>query len=410
MLEIYFILCLIIVFLSRLFVSKSLCNPINIYTAIWFFIFFLHESSYIQFDEISEETFMIIIVAHISFVVGGFAGFKIKFKIFKNMFRKRDEYEKKVVLTRILIILSVITAIGVVDEFYHNNLSYGFNIVDNFAMMYKDQLEKDMESNLKLSSLVNVVTPLLGIYILNYGMKLFLIIPFLDLLLFGMSNGSRGSFIILMGFLGCFITLKFYNNLNVDKVIINNINRNRKKIIQAVAVAFVIIVLVTISRNNAKTIAVDNPVITFLVTYLAAGIGGLDQFIESPDIVYYPQYFFRVPFIFFNKLGITQVDTFYTVPTFFIPFSTNVYTYIGELIHDFGYLYFIPCFLLGYLSCLCYYYAVKYRLVFYMIMYSGLFCVICLSFFANFGHTASLWYLFVLGGGIGIVVDNKFSI
>lgn len=105
--------------------------------------------------------------------------------------------------------------------------------------------------------------------------------------------------------------------------------------------------MVTLSRNNSETVVVDNPVLMFLIRYLSGGLNGLDQFLNSPEIVYYPQYFFRVPFILLNKLDITQVDTLYTVPTFYIPFPTNVYTYVGEFIHDFGYFFFLPCFFSG---------------------------------------------------------------
>lgn len=405
MLGIYFLFCLFILFFSKTFVSKKLSNPINVYTIMWFLIFFIHESNFIKINEISEETFIIIIVAHFFFAFGGCFGFKLKCRLFKCGLHKRNDHDKKRLLKKILVITSLIAAIGVVNEFYNNNLLRGSNVVENFAMMYKDQLEDDRESNFSLESLVYVITPLLGVYAFNYGLEKFLLIPLMDLILFGLSNGSRGPFIILMFLLSAFLTLKYYNKSSAD--IDRFYDKNKKNIIRTLSVFCMIIFVITLSRNDYETNVVDNPIVVFLVTYLAGGISGLDQFINSPNIVYYPQYFFRVPFILFNKLDITHIDTFYTVPTFYIPFPTNVYTYIGELIHDFGYFFFIPCFFLGYLSCRCYYQSISNRSFCSMIIYSGLFSVIGLSFFANFIHVAALWYVFILGGGIGYVLDNK---
>lgn len=105
------------------------------------FGFFLHESNFVKFDKISEETFIIILVAHFCFFGGGCFGFKYRFRLFKGRLYKRNNCEKKMMLKKILVIISLVAAIGVANEFYNNNLLRGYNVVENFAMMYKDQLE-----------------------------------------------------------------------------------------------------------------------------------------------------------------------------------------------------------------------------------------------------------------------------
>lgn len=61
-----------------------------------------------------------------------------------------------------------------------------------------------------------VIAPLLGVYVFNYGLDKILLIPLMDLILFGLSNGSRGPFIILIFLLSAFLTLKYYSEFSVD--------------------------------------------------------------------------------------------------------------------------------------------------------------------------------------------------
>ncbi len=402
MLTMYFIFCILFIYIGKKSYDNYM-NPITIYTVVWFAAFFAHECSYVEFDYISLNTFMVIVVTHFVFCVGCIIGKKFIYKTKRIVLLKnRSDFEKKGIIQFWIVFLTLVSYIEIIYDFIITIREMGLNIFLNFAKLYKMQISSETESALSLSSLLFVIAPLMGIYLMKYGWNKCLILPIIGILLYGLNNGSRGSLVIIIILFLASATLYSKEQRKLDQ--------KKKKFIYILGGVFAALVLIcTKSRSvsNGLTSSTSS-ILSFSVTYLGGGIGCLDKYLQNPVVVDYPQYFWRVPYIVLNKIGLCNVDTTYHIPTYFIPFPSNVITYIGELYHDFQSNFYIIVFLLAFIMSVCFCKAKKYNLLFDRMIYSGFFAIIVLSFFANFGHSASIWYVFIIGGFITYSIDYKF--
>ena len=398
MLFLYFVFVIISIFFSRKYMYNSIINPISIYGMVWFVAFFFHECGIVYYYKISWNTFFCIVVAHCCFIIGAMLGVKIsKFQFIK--YKKEHENVRRQLKYNILII-SCVSGVGIIRNFINTLLNYGIGLKINYKSLYQDNVSQALESSFSLSSLLYVAVSLTGIYIVKYGYEKCLLLPVVLMIISGLSSGSRGSFIIQI--------LLFVSSISLISI---EHNKEQKTNIRGIKFLFIImtiiVFIITLSRGSGNTSADNkNILVRFVVGYMASGIGCLDQYLMAPDVVGYPQYLFRVPFIVFNKLGITSVDTRYHINTYFIPDSSNVITYIGELYHDFGELYFIPIVFMSVMFSDSYCRAKRTGTIFSYVMYSSFFTVFCLSFFANFIHVASIWYVILFGGTIAFFVDK----
>lgn len=405
MLFLYTCFCIVIVSLSIMY-TKRILNPVTIYSLVWEFSFFMHECGLLNFDKISYKTFGIIICAHFSFFVGAMVG-GIKKKVGNVKIRiELSEEKRHIRMKKTLFWLSFIYAFNIGPVFYQKNLSRGFNLITNFSDMYKTQLYTTESSGFSFTNFIFIIAFLLGLYVLKYGFDKFLIISVIDILLFGMSNGSRGSLIVLMSIFIAPITIGF----KIEEIWAERLKKNKKMIGLIFFILVLVVLIITVARSKGSSNG-RNPILQFIVVYFGSGIGVLDKFLENPEIVHFPQYTFRVLYLLTNAIGLTKVDIFYWVPTYHIPFTSNVYTYIGELYHDFGNMFWIGSFVIGYLSGFFYKNAINNDSTAYVSLYSSFFAIIALSFFANFIHVASIWYVLVVGTIISFMIDaSPFSI
>lgn len=412
MLLVYLFVTYLCIIISRL-IYKQKINPISLYCVLWFICFFFHESGIIYFLPISINTFIMIIIGNISVVVGCWIGSKLSnIKIKHNCFKDRSLIERDFLMIKWISILSLICGIDVLIKFIQQISMYGANIFANFAYRYSSQIREVQESDLDVSSLVFPLVVLLGIYIVKNGVNRNVIMPVCVIILFSLIQGSRGTLIIVMAlFISQITVLGGKKKINGDM----KENKNRRKLMFLFLILVIVVLLITISRNqyfseSSSSYSSNNIILGALesiASYTAEGIGCLDKYMEQPIKANYPQYFFRVPIIILNKLGVTNLDTRYHIPTYYIPEPSNVITYIGELYHDFGMLYGI---VIAFLACIFSYVYKKSTAtnnIFYRMSYSAFFAMFSLSFFANFFHSASLWYVIIIGGIISFTIDKK---
>lgn len=170
-----------------------------------------------------------------------------------------------------------------------------------------------------------------------------------------------------------------------------------------------IISLKTLFRTKTKSIISNSTFVNKIASYMADGIGCLDLYLKNPVTVNYPQYFFRIPFLITNMLGITNISTDVFINTYKIPFASNVITYIGELYHDFQYGLFAIIFILSAIYSYSYYVAKKTNYIFYKILFAVLSVIFFLSFFSYFGRSNTVCIALILGGICAIFIDFRRS-
>lgn len=414
MLITYFVVLIISIVIGRK-AFRNILNPISMYSILWFICFFFHECGLIDFNPIGYKTFFVLLVGHISFITGcliAVVSSKRKIKIIG--LKENDDEIKKKMLVRWIWIFTFISGITIIKDFYDQIKLYGTNIIANFAYRYSSQLRDVYESNVDLSSLIFPLIVFVGIYIVQYGFQKKLIAPLIVLLLFALIQGARGTLIIVISLFLSQITIsKRFSSVSEKKAY----GKNKRKYLYILLVLFVIVLLITVSRKQyftgGKTSDTKNQyteAFSSIASYTAEGIGCLDQYMENPIQSDYPQYFFRVPIILLNKLGITDLDTRYHINVYYIPFASNVITYYGELYHDFGNCCYVIVLIMAFLFSRCYIDVENKNNIFKKTMYSVFFTIFALSFFANFFHVASLWYVLVIGGFASILIDKRITL
>lgn len=388
-------------------IYKNMINPLSMYGCLWYVCFFFHECGIVNFSPITFKTYFMIIMGNVYVTIGCLLGNGLSYVKFSKLFiRTSTENEKKTKLYYWIIILSLVCGIDVLLKFYRQIQLLGTNIFMNFAYRYSSQLRTVAESDVDLSSLIFPLAVLISIYIVQFGLEKKLALSIVVLVLFSFIQGSRGTLIIVM--------LLFLSQVTITGRVSSytiDFEKNKKKIIAIFLILFLVVAAITLSRaryfnssNSSNGIA---DVLGPMMSYTAEGIGCLDKYMEQPETADYPQYFLRVPIIVLNKLGITNLDTRYYISTYYIPFPSNVITYLGELYHDFGKLYGVIVIAMSMFFSMSYTKSVRKNSYVNRTFYSVFFVIFMLSFFANFFHVASVWYVAVIGGLIAITIEYK---
>lgn len=415
MTALYFItFCTLYLFSKILYRNKM--NPIVIYTGIWFICVFVYNCGIIRFYPLKWETFGYIYGANIVFVLGCLLG--IFFSIFSVKITgnnyKRSWESKQNILRAIILLTSIISAFSIVPDVVNSISIYGFNLLANTSDMYFNEITTSQESALSFSAFIFVTAIYVGIYIVEYGFDKSIYFPFLMFVLFAFSKGSRGTFVIIIFLLLSQITLPGKQRI-VSK---DSFKKNIKKLFKIFSVFVAIVIAITIVRRSSEDVYygylafdfLSGTVIVSLLGYISSGIGCLNQFFDFPITSDHPILFFRVFYIFFNKLGISDVNTIIHFPTYFTPIPGNVLTYIGELYIDFQNFLFIVVLILATIFSYSFCKVNREDSIFYRTLYAVMFVYFVLSFFASFLHAAGLWYALVFGIFFSFFIDYKIKL
>lgn len=415
MTALYFItFCTLYLFSKILYRNKM--NPIVIYTGIWFICVFVYNCGIIRFYPLKWETFGYIYGANIVFVLGCLLG--IFFSIFSVKITgnnyKRSWESKQNILRAIILLTSIISAFSIVPDVVNSISIYGFNLLANTSDMYFNEITTSQESALSFSAFIFVTAIYVGIYIVEYGFDKSIYFPFLMFVLFAFSKGSRGTFVIIIFLLLSQITLPGKQRI-VSK---DSFKKNIKKLFKIFSVFVAIVIAITIVRRSSEDVYygylafdfLSGTVIVSLLGYISSGIGCLNQFFDFPITSDHPILFFRVFYIFFNKLGISDVNTIIHFPTYFTPIPGNVLTYIGELYIDFQNFLFIVVLILATIFSYSFCKVNREDSIFYRTLYAVMFVYFVLSFFASFLHAAGLWYALIFGIFFSFFIDYKIKL
>lgn len=399
----------ILSFVISYYIYKRVFNPIIVYGMIWLSALILYKTNLVIFTPLSDYTILVILLVHIVFTGGNLLGFLFSKVKFLN-WCPRTKLEKKRLLEKAIIFSGLLASIDIVYKFILTVLINGINIYSNVSRLYNNELYSTRASHISFSAFLFVSVTFSGIYISLYGIRKRILFPIFIAILQQLSNGSRGGLVsIFLMFIA-----SFFVQTNKKEVL----NKKTKKIVFIIVGSMIfLIAFVTSARLKHSSISYASdtlnklPIFSSLIAkaieYISSGIACLNQFLIDPVRNKTAQTFFRVPFIFLNKIGITSIDTKYKSLVYAIPFPSNVITYIGELYRDFGNGLYFVIFFLSSLFSMFFCKAVKNEDITCRTLFSVFFVIFSLSFFVYFGRLANVWYVLVIGGIWALYIDYQ---
>lgn len=409
----YTLLCLLSLLVGKKIYRKQI-NPLSIYSAIWGADVVLYSTGIIQFHALKKGTISQLFIAHFAYLVGCIIGKLLsRFRI-KNLFLRRiNDEDRKKTLEKFLKLYSIIASIGIISEVSRFITRFGVVFFRHTADAYLMELNAAETDTLSLAAFIFVAVVLSGVYASTYGITFWSVFPVGLSFIEQIVSGSRGGFVCaIFLFLGAFLV----NGINEGTR--EKLKRNKKIIMRIGMLAILLLGIITYARIHSQSFPYSNSVLVRIpilggilyngVRYYCSGLGCLNMYLEAPVVVGYPRLFLRVPIIVLNKVGITHLDTVYRGITYYTPISSNVITLIGELIYDFGSLYWIALMILSIMFSLSYVKASYENTLVSQVVFSVLFTIFGLSFFVYFGRSANLWYALVFGCISAVFVDNKF--
>ena len=355
---------LLLIFFSVFFalLSKHLFdkwfNHLSIYVIIWFFLLFLYELKLIRYEDLTFETWFVIIGAFISYFLG-----IITFFVSKNNFGNYPDSDNKnlriqtnlfinnaKVLKISILITSIIGLIGAIQNWLvllHEFKTFP-NIIINANIIYHMRVEGELAFVPYLSSFSYVAVFLGALYSARKGkISFYLTFPFLGVILSDLANVGRAG--MLFAFVEFISALVLYS-YSINKYDLNQSKRSNKKFAISIVLIFISLVaaatVVKSIRGSVESISSStstlnklkgNAVITPTVyLYFSSDVGVLNKYLElEKENSMFGENTFMPIYRVLNKLDLVEKPQFYQTG-YYIPMWTNTGTYLRELHADFG--------------------------------------------------------------------------
>lgn len=355
---------LLLIFFSVFFalLSKHLFdkwfNHLSIYVIIWFFLLFLYELKLIRYEDLTFETWFVIIGAFISYFLG-----IITFFVAKNNFGNYPDSNNKnlriqtnlfinnaKVLKISILITSIIGLIGAIQNWLvllHEFKTFP-NIIISANIIYHMRVEGELAFVPYLSSFSYVAVFLGALYSARKGkISFYLTFPFLGVILSDLANVGRAG--MLFAFVEFISALVLYS-YSINKYDLNQSKRSNKKFAISIVLIFISLVaaatVVKSIRGSVESISSStstlnklkgNAVITPTVyLYFSSDVGVLNKYLElEKENSMFGENTFMPIYRVLNKLDLVEKPQFYQTG-YYIPMWTNTGTYLRELHADFG--------------------------------------------------------------------------
>ena len=408
----YFLFTMCCLYLG-LKIYRNFLNPITIYFTPWFFMVLLYELKFVYYYELTLTTWSLVYLFHIVYLVGCFIGNKLNLS--KVVLTRKSitpmDFRKK--LKYIILTLCVISSLSILNSVINLFRIYGIDFIFNAQRIYGMRVsgQSGFQTIPYVGAAIYLAIPLLGIYISKYGTSLFMVIPLLLSIVMPFISGTRDEIISLL------LLLIFSYYFSREK---NKSKKSTERKTKAFVIIMIIVFLFVNSQRSAWVTPEDymsptmvelvkiNPSIYKLYTYVSSPLGVLNAYIESPTYSFGKNTLLPIYGIL-NKLGLNiEMERYQTL--YNIPFSSNVGTYIRELIED----YTIGLGILLLLMFSTFYSSrykrtIKNKQVEDQLLSSIFSTIVALSFFVCYFRSSSYWIILFLAVPLGKYLD-KFEI
>lgn len=416
MVFIYGILSVLFIMFS-FFIFKKKINPVSIYSVVWLSIVVLYEMKLIQYEEISFKTWSVIFLFHIVFFLGNFIGVMIvreKVKRKANIcIAKKCDLEKARKIYQVIVVTTIISAVAILPNIISIIKIYGIgNLIESISIIYNERVSSTSSATYigYFGPFIFIALIYMSLYIKRYGVKKFFVIPIILALFNAISFGGRNN-IMLAVF--CVIVPAIIDN---DK----SVNKEIKSGKYILIFSIIFLVLFIQINNQRATATTVSPYISSsmekiveknhgfykIYSYTTSPLGVLNKYLEEPFYKFGANTFLPI-YKQLVKFGL-RIDLLWSLPFYNIPISSNVGTYIMEIIIDFGIiggvvLIFIIAMIIGYL-----YMKIKYKddLCSYLCLTIILFCI-TMSFFMWYVRSINIWIVIFFGAIAGKIIDRS---
>jgi len=346
------------ILLGKYFFSKYV-NPISIYSIIWFGLLTFFHLKLINYDNLSINTWIIILFSYVSFILGILVYFTA-IRIFNNDPSSADDTSKSLplifsndgkILKYLVLFFSVLGVIGALQHWSILIEQFG-SIVDVFlrlGLIRQMTVRGEIEGILPYISAFSFVAIFFaGLY--SAWKKRITLISFLPLIAIILKDtAAAGRVGILIGFLEfglAYVFTSYYLKTFANK----EKKKNNVRIYFTIAIALTIfltsIFVIKGLRGGSEDVAgagrgisslSNNMFITpTLYLYFSGHVGVLSQYLEKDDEkARFGENTFRFVYNVLSKFGFTDKAEMYQ-RGYYIPVWINTGTFLRELHADFG--------------------------------------------------------------------------
>lgn len=411
----------LIILVSSLFLTKKIFNtlrsPLGLFTIVWMGLFTLSNMKLVNYYDVSNTAGIIIVSVYYLFLFGTLLANKVKINNNNKYSLAKSELQRKNLMTGIFFSI-ILSNLSLVFWLIILAKKIGIGVLFSSDMYLNRIIMSDISTVFSYLMYIPSISGslLIGIVIAKgEKFKLIYLTTFLPTIANALFTGQRSLTIINI--------LLFMMPLFLIKV------RTTKKYLskqQNVMILFLMIaltaffVLIGNKRGSYTDIMIEskfsNPIFIKTYMYLTGSFVAFSEQLKmwNQELMYGVNTFLPVVKIL-NLLGVTSYDvsTFNLIESgrlfTSIPMSFNVYTFLWDVISDWGYLGLIICpTLLGFISNLfwkksnAYGYPTFYDI---LLSFSGLF--LAMSIVYSVTSFTSVLYVFIYTSFIFLVFKNK---
>lgn len=415
MLIIYILLNLILIFYS-IKIFKRKVNPVSIFCLVWSIVVVLYEIKLIQYNNLTYKTWLVLIIFQIAFFMGNYFGTSVWKKEKTNAKNICFDENVKKRMFNVIVITTLISSISIVPNILSIIGKYGItNLIASISEIYSDRVNQT-QTTIYISyfgPFIFISLIYTSIYIKRYGIKKFFIIPIVLTILNAISFGGRNNIIIAAI---CFIIP--YILEVTDKKERKKWSFKNKVYLSAFILLFIVF-FIFINNTRASTTTISpyiSPQMSKIVernhsfykiyAYTTSPLGVLNAYLENPFYSFGANTFLPL-YKQLVKVGI-NVPLLWSLPFYYIPISSNVGTYIMELIIDFhipGAL--IAMIIFGSISGFIFKKSLYTRKLTVRVTNTIIMLCIILSFFMWYMRSINIWIVLIFGIIFGVYVDKK---
>ncbi|MFL9650012.1 O-antigen polymerase [Exiguobacterium chiriqhucha] len=405
----YILYNILIIKYSITFYGKKV-NPISLYSYVWCTIVLLYELKWIEYYDLTLQTWTILFMSQTAYVMGCYLATKITLN---NYQMKKDYaiYEKDAesYIFGVIVLITIISGIVILLNVFQYFSIFGYNLLSQTNELYSYRLSgsQGISKIPYIGVFIYIAMIFSAVYTVNYGFKKFFIIPFLLIILDELTSGGRASLVLApLMFFGVFFAADL--KVKLSKIQIGSI------------VLGIFLLFISISSNRTagiyniyssdlfKKMTNDNVTFYKIIEYITSPLGTLNAFLASPTFSFGGNTFMTI-YSILNKLGY-NIEILLYQEDFYVPMRVNVGTMLREIIEDFMFPGAILVLILtGFIFSKSYLIFNQTYSYLSGLWVAVLFQIISFSFFDWRMRSSAEWIILFFGSLIGYFLDYKLE-
>ncbi len=395
---------------------KNWFNHLSLYSLVWTVMIDFYELKLMNFSSLKTETWIVIVLCFISFVLGIMTLFSARAlatpkevpNIEKDFFYFKIFADDGRIVKYSILVFSIIGLLSALQSWYVLINKFGSitNVLINAARVYSLQRGGEISGTIPYIFIFTYLSIFLGGLYAAYKNKfsLFLILPLIAVVLKQISEFARAG--ILLGFFEFFITYFLFKGLLIKQTSSIGKNNSKKKIIPIIVFTLIMVIgatAVKTFRNPVEDFSASNRALgqfkggifisPSIYLYSCSHIGVLNKYFENGGE--YPPIGQNTFFTIYNilsKFKLAEKPNLYQ-KGYYIPMWTNTATYIREIHADFGYwgIFLIP-YLMGLIITYLWFKVIESKRIILLVVLTYLYVLIGFSFLTMISRS-SYWFI-----------------